>query len=53
MRKKNESSVFLKHLEYFISIYLTETKELSPNTVLSYKTSFMLLITSMYESKGI
>lgn len=53
MREKNESSVFLKHLEYFINTYLTETKGLSPNTVLSYKTSFMLLITFMYESKGI
>lgn len=53
MRKKNGSSVFLKHLEYFVNIYLSETKGLSPNTVLSYKTSFMLLITFIYESRGI
>lgn len=53
MRRKNESSVFLRHLEYFVNTYLPETKGLSPNTVLSYKTTFMLLITFMYSVKGI
>lgn len=53
MRRKNESSVFLGHLEYFVNTYLLESKGLSPNTVLSYKTTFMLLITFMYSIKGI
>ncbi|MEQ8156862.1 MAG: tyrosine-type recombinase/integrase [Clostridiaceae bacterium] len=53
MRRKNEASVFLGHIEYFINTYLTETKGLSPNTVLSYKTTFKLLITFMYSVKRV
>lgn len=53
MRRRNETSVFLRHLEYFVNTYLSETKGLSPNTVLSYKITFMLLITFMHSVKGI
>lgn len=53
MSKRKEPSVFLNHLEYFINTYMPDTKGLSKNTITSYKTTFMLLITFMYTAKGI
>lgn len=53
MRKSKAPSAFLNHLEYFINTYISETKGLSKNTIISYKTTFMLLINFMYVVKGI
>ncbi|MHC1747332.1 MAG: tyrosine-type recombinase/integrase [Cellulosilyticaceae bacterium] len=53
MSKRKETSTFLKHLEYFVNVYMPDTKGLSKNTISSYKTTFMLLITFMYTVKGI
>ena len=48
MRKAKTSSLFLKHLEYYVNTYMTEARGLSINTVSSYKTTFKLLIKYMY-----
>ena len=53
MSKSRFPSVFLNYLEYFINTYLSEVKGLSPNTVISYKTTFRLLIMFMYTKKNI
>ena len=53
MRKAKTSSLFLKHLEYYVNTYMTEARGLSINTVSSYKTTFKLLIKYMYTVKNI
>ncbi|MCI8846575.1 MAG: tyrosine-type recombinase/integrase [Lachnospiraceae bacterium] len=52
MRKRRTRSAFLEHLEYFINVYMPVTRGLSRNTIISYKTTFTLLITFMYTVKG-
>ncbi len=53
MRKNNIPPIFLKHLDYFVNIYMKDARGLSPNTVISYKTTFTLLIKYMYSEKGV
>lgn len=53
MGRKKETSTFMKLLENFITIHLTQARGLSQNTALSYKTTFRLLIDYMYVQKGI
>ena len=52
MRKKKDGNTFLKHLEHFVNVYMTDCKGLSYNTVVSYKATFRILIQFFYEKKG-
>jgi len=49
----NESSIFLKLLDSFVTSYLPSAVGVSPNTVTSYKYAYRLLIEFMYSVKGI
>ena len=49
-RRKNE---FMSLLEDYFKTYLPHSRGLSPNTIRSYKQSFMLLLRFMLEVKGI
>lgn len=53
MKKTKTPSGFMKHLEYYVNTYMTEARGLSPNTVSSYKTTFLLLIKYMYSVRSI
>ena len=49
--KKN--SAFLETLDTYLSLYLPNAVRVSPNTIVSYKTTFRLLVQFMYESRSI
>lgn len=53
MRKRSNDGTFLKLLEHFISFYMTDSRGLSRNTVVSYKMTFKLLIEFLYSQKEI
>jgi site-specific recombinase XerD len=49
----NKTSIFLNLLDDFINNYLPYSVGVSPNTVISYKYAFRLLIEFLYSKKGI
>lgn len=53
MRKPKNSSIFMKHLEYYVNTYMPEARGLSKNTINSYKMTFTLLIKYMYSVRNI
>lgn len=53
MTKRQEESILLRQLKYFLDTYMTEVRGLSRNTVISYRTTFVLLICFMYTVKEI
>ena len=53
MRKQSTGDSFLKLLEHFVNVYMTDSKGLSHNTVISYKAAFRLLMEYLYNTKGI
>ena len=52
MKNRNRSN-FLELMKCFICTYLPDSIGATPNTVVSYKTAFRLLIVFMYEKKGV
>jgi site-specific recombinase XerD len=48
-----KKSFFLPALSEFFSVYLPKTRGLSANTIRSYKQAFRLLLTFIYDEKGI
>ncbi len=51
MKRKKQS--FLNHLEYYLITYLPTAKGLSRTTIVSYKTTFRILIEYMYSVKDV
>lgn len=49
----SESSIFLKLFDSFVTSYLPSAVGVSPNTIISYKYAYRLLIEFMYSVKGI
>lgn len=52
MSKKKRTS-FISLLENYLTVYLPYSKGVSPNTIRSYKHSFLLLMDYMYAEKGL
>ena len=49
----SKPSVFLDLLENYLSVYLPCSVGVRPNTIKSYKDSFRLLLSYMYESRHV
>lgn len=50
---KNNESIFLNLLDAYVSKYLPISVGASPNTIKSYKTTYILLIAFMYTNKNV
>ena len=51
--EKMRPTDFAKYLSTFLTRYLTGERNVSPNTILAYKDTFVQFITFMKEKKGI
>ena len=53
MGKKTSPEDFAKHLSRFLSIYLPHDRNVSPNTIASYRDTFVSFLTYLKEDKNI
>lgn len=53
MGKKTSSEEFAKHLSRFLGIYLPHDRNVSPNTIASYRDTFVSFLTYLKENKSI